>query len=292
MALEKKKNLSLSDPDAMRDWLTKLPNRFSFNQKIKKSLSDAQRTGTKLGVILIDLDNFKDINDTYGHQEGDFVLKRAVACLSKLVEKPGYLVRWGGDEFLWILPGVKSEECLTAKFPAILEAIHSIGTNHPQALELTASIGYALYPDHGRTISSLIEGADYVMYQIKRWRKRNAPKPTAPAAKKTGRRTPAPPYVFFRRLCSSINNGHIFVSHQPIWDMRTHQPAAIECLLYWRDDELGETISADYIPIARHTKIMLKTGYALMEKMLLEYKGWKKITPSLRLAINLSHILD
>lgn len=289
MALDNTKTRSSLKSEATHDWLTKLPNRFSFNQRIRKALISAEKNGAKLGIILMDLDNFKDINDTYGHSEGDLVLQKTVAGLRKLVAKSEYLVRWGGDEFLWVLPRVKSERQITDRFSSILDSIHAIGMDHPQAAGLTASIGYAMYPDHGRVIADLIEGADYVMYQIKEWRNQNALTPCAESEKTGTPRSLDPPYAFFRQLCSSLGNGRMIIAHQPIWNIKTRQPEAIECLPYWHDDQLGVTIPASYIRRAKHAQVMPNVGRSLMEGSLLAYKEWRKLNPSLRVAFDLTH---
>ncbi|WP_084442344.1 EAL domain-containing protein [Termitidicoccus mucosus] len=279
---------------ALHDRLTDLPNRFFFDEEIVQNLKDARKSGARIALVLIDLDNFKELNDAYGHKAGDLLLRQLVDRLRPLIPPPEYLVRWGGDEFLWVVPGLESEEKLVARFSDILQAIHVVGRENPLAIELTASIGHAIYPDHSRSLDRLLQLADYAMYQVKNSGKNNfftgqhdSPGPVGGGTRRILKNR-AIPSVLFDRLNASLKTENITFVYQPVRDMDSGAIHSLECLLRWHDEKLGEVLPLEFIPYAERNGLIIPIGYSLMEKAVARLREWKQRQPGLRLSINLS----
>lgn len=156
---------------ALHDVLTGLPNRALFNDRLEHGLAQAKRQGWNLAVMFIDLDDFKIINDSYGHDSGDCVLKSIALRLREMTRDDDTISRYGGDEFLYLLTEVMNEQTLMSiaeKIIASIEApciISAAGKNIH--LCVSASLGIAMFPQHGTTAETLIKSADMAMYQAK-----------------------------------------------------------------------------------------------------------------------------
>lgn len=152
---------------AFHDALTGLPNRMLFSDRLGIALADARRQGNKVAVAMLDLDNFKDVNDTLGHDVGDLLLKATAERLSTTLRKGDTVVRFGGDEFVLILPNLKATEDAAQVTRKIVDGFRtplSVGTHH---IVVTTSIGIAVYPRDGMDESALLKNADVAMYQAK-----------------------------------------------------------------------------------------------------------------------------
>lgn len=149
---------------AMHDMLTGLPNRKLMNDFLTTTLSEAQEKGDKFAILFIDMDGFKEINDTYGHEVGDMLLENVALRLAGTVRREDMVARFGGDEFIIILRGAEKAEGLAEKIAMSLVAPVSLNGID---LRITASIGISLYPNDGENALSLIKAADKALYKIK-----------------------------------------------------------------------------------------------------------------------------
>ncbi|MCF8026328.1 MAG: diguanylate cyclase [Desulfobacteraceae bacterium] len=152
---------------AYHDSLTGLPNRKLFSDRLGIALAQAERSQTNVAVIMLDLDNLKDINDTLGHDAGDFLLKTAAERLNEAMRKSDTIARFGGDEFVLLLPELKGIEDATRVAQKIVESFRKPFLINTHQLTVTASIGIAVYPDDGSDEASLLKNADIAMYQAK-----------------------------------------------------------------------------------------------------------------------------
>jgi len=153
---------------ATHDSLTGLPNRILFGDRLSLELARARRSGKKLAVMLLDLDHFKDINDTWGHDVGDEVLKTIGRRLPELLRKSDSIARMGGDEFLILLPEIEEAEDARILALKILDAFKKPFAVGARELYATTSIGIAIYPDDGTNPDMLMKKADMAMYSVKK----------------------------------------------------------------------------------------------------------------------------
>ncbi|MEZ6186882.1 MAG: diguanylate cyclase [Planctomycetota bacterium] len=171
---------------ASTDPLTGLANRGFMKQVFEDELRQARMNGEPLGILILDLDHFKRVNDTYGHDVGDEVLKRVAQRIRRTIRRDDHAGRWGGEEFVVCLPGANLEGTLTVA-RKILEAVRARPFGQPE-LEATVSIGAAVYPDHGAGLSILLKHADQALYAAKHGG-RNRVLPFSPELDKTGHRS-------------------------------------------------------------------------------------------------------
>jgi diguanylate cyclase (GGDEF)-like protein/PAS domain S-box-containing protein len=160
------------DEQANRDHLTELPNRHAFLSHLERSIRAARRSGRRLAMLFVDVDNFKDINDSYGHTAGDLVLQVVARRLHSSIRQSDYLARWGGDEMVILLNDGVTDAGVAAVTQKIAAAVSAPLQAADTVFYLTVSIGIALYPDHAGTAAELIDKADQAMYRVK-WSGRN-----------------------------------------------------------------------------------------------------------------------
>ena len=153
---------------AFHDSLTGLPNRELFERKLTEGLAEARHKGSLLSVLFMDLDGFKEANDTVGHSEGDRLLKEVAGALTGLVREGDFVARIGGDEFLVLLPGISGPEEAVAVSDRILNGLNVSWLSGGEACRLTASIGVAVFPTDGEDGDALLRSADRAMYEAKR----------------------------------------------------------------------------------------------------------------------------
>ena len=160
-------NVGIAQQRALQDVLTGLPNRASFEQGLAHGLIQAKRHGWGLAVLFIDIDKFKNINDSYGHDMGDHVLLTLANRLKSFVRAEDMVSRWGGDEFVCLLLEVKQEADVTRLAEQLVTRIAEPCEFHGTVLSITSSIGIAMYPEDGETADILFKNADIAMYEAK-----------------------------------------------------------------------------------------------------------------------------
>jgi len=161
-AKEAIRNLAFHDP------LTGLPNRLLFKDRLALAISNGDRNARKVAVLFLDLDRFKHINDTFGHDTGDLLLKATAQRLTAILRKSDTIARMGGDEFLLVLPEMAASNCADVVAEKILRAFSEPFTLNGHKISVTTSIGIAVYPHDGKDIETLLKMADMAMYEAKK----------------------------------------------------------------------------------------------------------------------------
>jgi diguanylate cyclase (GGDEF)-like protein/PAS domain S-box-containing protein len=265
------------------DRLTRLPNRALTLELAERWLSAAQRTGSQFAVLYIDLDEFKPINDNYGHHIGDEVLKEVALRLKGSFRSHDIVGRLGGDEFLVIVTQLDS--ALAAAHAAV-HALHEVSLPYrigDVVLHTSPSIGISMFPDDGTDVETLVRNADSAMYQAKQSGKGAYRFFTGPQANM--------PQLFNLEasLRASLASGGLELHFQPILDIRSKRLIAAEALLRWPAPE-GRQLPPDiFIPIAEQNGLILKLGDWVLQKACAQHRQWQQEgLPPIHIGINLS----
>lgn len=267
------------------DPLTGLPNRTQLNDHLKYSLTLAKRSNGNLALMFLDLDHFKDINDTLGHSIGDALLIELAKRLRSLLREEDTVTRLGGDEFILLLPGVNALGAAHVAQKLLAAMAESYRIEHYDLI-LTASIGIALYPEDGQDLETLSKSADAAMYR----------------AKLEGRQC----YRFFTQemqlrsarnlqlvnaLRHALERNQLHVHYQPQVTMQDGHIIGAEALLRWRHPEFGMVSPAEFIPIAEYSGLILPIGEWVLRCAVQQVKAW--INAGYRpliMAVNLSAV--
>ena len=255
---------------AFHDPLTGLGNRSKLARDLPLDLARAREADGQLALLFIDLDNFKNINDTLGHQVGDLLLRQLALRLQACVPPPAWVTRHGGDEFLVVMPHLPGEQQAIALAQELMEQIRRPFTLEGYQLHVTPSVGISLYPDHGSTPTELVSRADMGMY----------------AAKKLGRNT----YCIFddRQLQESsrrlgMENGlrmalaqkEFWLAYQPKVDLASGRIMGVEALLRWDSHQLGRISPASFIPVAEESGLIIDIGDWVLHEAVATARRWR-----------------
>lgn len=247
------------------DSLTDLPNRHLLQQKIQTAIEQARASTTRLGVLFVDLDQFKHINDTLGHPAGDVVLTEVARRFREKVGENQTLARWGGDEFVVVLPG-GDENAAAATAKRLMGSLTPPFSIEQNSYHIGASIGIAMYPQDNRSVDGLLRCADTAMYQ----------------AKQEGKKR----YAFYEKsmnarveqfllidnaLRSAIDNDELYLAFQPQFEITGKRVVGVEALLRWRHPTLGNVSPVTFIPIAEETGHIIELGWWVIEEAMRAY---------------------
>ncbi|MGQ3891805.1 bifunctional diguanylate cyclase/phosphodiesterase [Legionella sp. CNM-4043-24] len=265
------------------DPLTKLPNRLSFFEHLEYALGRASRNQSQLAICFIDVDNFKYINDTFGHLYGDKLLTVLPGLIMPHLRDIDYLARIGGDEFGLIFEDTPKSTDLTKVIERILQAFKEPLSIDDNEISASISIGIAMYPANGHQIETLLQNADIAMYQ----------------AKKMGKST----FAFYSKeanekiliynqiesaLQTAIREKSYQVYYQPMIHAGTHQILGVEALLRWSDDVLKNVPLTDSIFVAEDKGYIHDLGIMILEQAFREFRDLSNIRNGMQLAINVS----
>ena len=269
---------------ADHDELTALPNRSLFRQALNKALQRAERSGKMLSILFFDLDRFKNINDSLGHDAGDEVLRAVAERLTACVRKIDMVARFGGDEFAVLTEGLTAEDQAGTVARKILEALSKPMILAGRQYRPAASIGISTYPTDGRDVQSLLKNADIAMYR----------------AKEEGRGTfqfysemlnthSVQRLEFESNLSNALNNHEFVLYYQPKIDLVTGRVAGLEALIRWISPQLGFVPPGEFISIAEETGLIIPMGRWVAQTACAQNRAWQKGgLPQLRIAINIS----
>jgi len=266
--------------EALHDSLTSLPNRASFNHAIEKALHHRVR-GEKVGVLLMDLDRFKDVNDTLGHHHGDQLLVEVGRRLRDAVPAGSSVARLGGDEFAVLLPATSDEASFVELARTLDEVLrHGIDVEDIQ-VEAAASIGVAVCPDHGEDAITLLQRADVAMYMSKESGGVEIYSPDRDINSR-GR------LGLVAELRAALENEELEVWYQPQADARSGAVCAIEALVRWRHPTRGLISPDDFIPVAEQTGLIRPLAAYVIERAAQQWQVWNKAHLAVDVAVNLS----
>ncbi|MEO1386296.1 MAG: EAL domain-containing protein [Cyanobacteria bacterium J06634_6] len=267
-----------------RDQLTQLPDRLLFNQQLTRSIALTLEKDVMLGVAFLDLDRFKNINDTLGHAAGDCLLKQVAERLQGCLRGYDVVARWGGDEFTLLLCDLRSPEEITQIAERILQRLSLPFRVQEQELYVTASLGIALAPYDGKDEQTLLRNADAAMYQAKA-RGRNNYQVYFEEINADARNQ----LNLENDLRKALGNQELFLCYQPQVDLRTGQWIGMEALIRWQHPTLGLISPGKFIVIAEETGLIEPIGKWVLKEACAQYQRWHQAgLPPLRLAVNLS----
>ena len=269
---------------AYHDALTGLPNRLLFKDRLTVAISHAQREKTKLAVLFLDLDRFKVINDSLGHNIGDHLLQSVAARIQSCLRDSDTVARLGGDEFTLLLPNLAVAEDAAVVAQKILDAIRYPFHVEARELFVSTSIGISLYPDDGGDAEALIKNADTAMYQAKEQGRDNYQLFNAFINAKALQRI-----ALEHGLRKALPNQELSVYYQPIFDFRLNKITGMEALLRWNHPTMGMIPPAVFIPLAEAIGMMVPLGTWAMRTACAQAKEWHDAGfRNLSLAVNLA----
>jgi diguanylate cyclase (GGDEF)-like protein len=269
---------------ATHDALTSLPNRALFEDRLAGALKHSARQRDMVAVLFLDLDRFKIINDTLGHTIGDALLIALSRRLRASVRDEDTVARMGGDEFIFILRGLRNAEDAVKPAQKILEAIRPPFHIHGHELHVTASIGIGLYPGDGLGSDQLLKCADMALYRAKE-RGRNRLQLYNP----TLNVRVVEQMVLEKHLRRALEQDQFRLVYQPQVALDSGQVVGVEALIRWRHPELGVISPDDFVPLAEENGLIEPLGLWVLRTACMQHRAWREAHISgLRLAVNMS----
>jgi diguanylate cyclase (GGDEF)-like protein len=272
---------------AYNDTLTGLPNRMSLQKHLQQVIAEGQREKRPAALLLMDLDHFKEINDTLGHHRGDLLLQKVGSRIKDVLRPSDMVARLGGDEFAIVLPLSESGHAtlVAAKIQKNLETPFLID-DLPIAVEV--SIGISLFPDHGNNPESLMQRADVAMYSAKQSGGR-----AVIYSRKFDRHSPRR-IALIGQLRQAIDQGQLFLHYQPKVDLKTNRIVGVEALVRWRHPVYGVVSPNQFIEAAERTGLIKPLTEWVFYAAMLQCQIWKKMNIELTVSVNLSarNLLD
>jgi diguanylate cyclase (GGDEF)-like protein/PAS domain S-box-containing protein len=265
--LEKQQHL---DHLAHHDQLTGLPNRLFLAAHLPGAIEEAQRTGSMLAILFLDLDRFKHINDSRGHETGDKLLKAVAQRIRATTRTDDIVVRMGGDEFIVVLKSVATAEQINETASRVTEALGAPVLIDGRTLVTTASIGVSLFPRDGSTMGELLRQSDTAMYQAKD-RGRNNFQLFSPVMERKLKERIA----IESSLRTALQSRQLDVHYQPIVDIASHRVVALEALLRWRHPAHGFVPPDRFIAVAEETGLIVPIGEFVLERAIEDAARWR-----------------
>jgi diguanylate cyclase (GGDEF)-like protein/PAS domain S-box-containing protein len=273
---------------ARTDSLTKIANRMQFQHLLQQSIARARRTQQYVAIMYLDVDKFKDINDTFGHAAGDTSLEIFARRLIAELPENAHAGRLAGDEFAVLLTGFDrletSSKSLAELAPRLLQAAGLPFQVHGEEIFITASMGIAVYPRDGDNVIDLIRNADAALYQAKKAGGNTF------EYYSTDMNTAAVERLMLKsKLRRAFERDELRVHYQPKYRLTTGRLEGAEALLRWDLPERGLVLPSDFVPLAEETNLILQLGDWVLNRVCEDYRAWQRLVPSpSRVSVNLS----
>jgi diguanylate cyclase (GGDEF)-like protein/PAS domain S-box-containing protein len=266
------------------DNLTGMPNRFLALDRLSQLIKDAGRSDHQVAVLFLDMDDFKKVNDTMGHETGDQLLQQAASRLRTVVREFDTVGRLGGDEFIILLGGLSNVSNAQQVAEQILEQFRQPFSLQGRELVLTASLGIAIYPEDGATAVELLRNADMAMYHSKEAGRNTYHYFTESMNQGVARRL-----ILEEQLRGAMGRGELSICYQPLIEISNRSMVGVEALLRWTNPLLGVVSPAEFIPIAEQTGLIAPIGEYVIEQALSQLVQWQQASgQSLKMAVNIS----
>ncbi|WP_052380652.1 putative bifunctional diguanylate cyclase/phosphodiesterase [Paenibacillus camerounensis] len=270
---------------SMLDPLTQLPNRSLFFTRLNEAIASARETGRQIGLVFIDLDHFKTVNDTLGHDFGDAMLKETAFRISRVIGKHDVVSRLGGDEFTILLADAPDADSLKAQLSRIQEALSIPHRIQGHLLYNTASIGVSIYPQNGEDADYLVKQADLAMFHVKESGRNNILQYSEELEESIRRRK-----VLSQLLLSAAVNDEFEVHYQPILGADSLKVAKLEALLRWTNPAYGPVSPAEFIPLAETSGSIISIGSWVLRQVCSDLRRFRQDGLELTAAVNISAV--
>ena len=270
---------------AEHDFLTDLPNRVLFLDRLQLALATARRQGTRLAVMFIDLDRFKQINDGHGHQVGDLVLKEVAQRLVHCVRTVDTVSRLGGDEFVVLLTGIGGVDQAAHVASTVMESVAQPIEVDGQSLSLSVSIGIAMFPSDGSNVETLLKNADVAMYHAKQSGRNDfqffSPEMNAHVIERV---------QMENSLRHAIANQEFVLEYQPEVAIDSGLTIGVEALLRWRHPERGLLLPDQFLPVAEECGLIVPIGEWVLREACAQAQRWRAEGMPVLVGVNLSTV--
>ncbi|MFN2464446.1 MAG: EAL domain-containing protein [Candidatus Dormibacteria bacterium] len=273
---------------ALHDDLTGLPNRALLNDRLSQAVAVAGRDSAEVAILVLDLDRFKEVNDTMGHAEGDGILQEVAARIREFLREADTVARLGGDEFAVLPAGPTGREGATRTAQKVSRAFNRPFIVDDRRFDMRASIGVALFPDHGRDAESLMRCADVAMYVAKRAKKPFEIYDASQDADTFMR------LALMADLRQAGDRGEFILNYQPKIDLRTDRVVSAEALLRWVHPERGTLTPDQFLAQAEQTEMINAVTSWVLNAALAQARAWMDGGVELAIAVNMSaaNLLD
>lgn len=269
---------------ANHDTLTGLPNRAMFGQRLAQALARAQRNARMIAVLFVDLDRFKVINDTLGHDAGDRLLQQVAARLRACLREGDTIARQGGDEFVVLLEDIAEGTQASGAAQKILETVADPYVLGGQEFNVTASVGISIFPEDADDVQALLKNADIAMYRAKESGKNNFQFYSAQANRHSLEKL-----ALETDLRHALDRGELHLQYQPKVCMRSGRITGVEALIRWRHPVRGAIAPAQFIALAEETGLILPIGDWVIRRACADARTWlSNGLPPTPVAVNLS----
>ena len=266
---------------SLQDALTGIGNRVLLDQRLPELIEKMKVSQRKLGLVLIDIDNFKDINDSYGHKVGDQVIIHVAHALRDHLKSRDSVCRWGGDELVLLISDLPNRSVMRQICDRLIQFVKE-GVAQSDLPKITLSMGFSVYPDDAECPETLMQKADQALYQAKAdgrdaWREYSGDSVLFTSTQNV-----------YQRLNAAIEEQRITAFFQPVWDVVGNRPAGVEALARWPDPALGFVSPDEFIPLAESKGLIIALSRLVMKKSFETMQLWRNQGLDLTLSLNLS----